>query len=176
MTLPPQIELRARCSEAAESFGHNLRDADHRWLKESVSHPLSQDDARRPRRSDRIRDRLASSQITGRWRSWITTAPWTTPLRWRRLRLFDPVSAREHYDELLAWPLFTDERSRWDSRREFLDDLLSCRNEAVSRFLAFQCACLRARLFIFHCTEPLWPPKRSNHAMERTADRCTLHF
>ena len=24
--------------------------------------------------------------------------------------------------------------------------------------------------------QPLYPPKRSNHAMERTADRCTLHF
>ncbi len=89
------------------------------------------------------------------------------------LRLFDPVSVREHYDELLAWPLFTDERSRWDSL-ESSSTTCSRAGTSSSRFLAFQCACLRARLFIFHCTEPLWPPKRSNHAMERTADRRTL--
>ena len=45
------------------------------------------------------------------------------------LRLFDPAPTREHYKELLAWPLFTHEKTRFGSRQEFLDYLLSCRNE-----------------------------------------------
>jgi hypothetical protein len=45
------------------------------------------------------------------------------------LRLFDSTGIREHYDELLAWPLLPHEETRWPSRQQFLDYLLSCRND-----------------------------------------------
>ena len=42
---------------------------------------------------------------------------------------WDPASLREGYDELLAWPLFTHQRTRWQSRREYLDYMALCRND-----------------------------------------------
>jgi hypothetical protein len=45
------------------------------------------------------------------------------------IRLWDPAPLREGYDELLAWPLFTHQRTRWLSRRDYLDYMASCRND-----------------------------------------------
>ena len=44
------------------------------------------------------------------------------------IRLWDAALLREGYDELLAWPLFTHQRTRWKSRRDYLDYMASCRN------------------------------------------------
>ena len=45
------------------------------------------------------------------------------------IRLWDPTPLREGYDKLLAWPLFTHQRTRWRSRRDYLDYMASCRND-----------------------------------------------
>ena len=44
------------------------------------------------------------------------------------IRLWDPAPLREGYDELLAWSLFTHQRTRWQSRCDYFDYMASCRN------------------------------------------------
>jgi hypothetical protein len=48
------------------------------------------------------------------------------------IRLWNPAPLREGYDELLAWPLFTHQRTRWQSRRDYLDYMASCENDAFT--------------------------------------------
>jgi hypothetical protein len=128
MTLPPRVELRARCSEASDLSG----------LIFEMQITAGSKNAYRilfPKTTPQGCSALTAGEVTGQF-----TDHWEMALMDYNgtleaaveivtLRLFDPAPAREHYDELLAWPLFTHERSRWESRREFLDDLLSCRNE-----------------------------------------------
>ena len=45
------------------------------------------------------------------------------------IELWDPSVLREKYKDALSWPLFTHERKRWRTRREYLDYLLSSRND-----------------------------------------------
>jgi hypothetical protein len=44
------------------------------------------------------------------------------------IHLWNAAPLREGYDELLAWPLFSYQKTRWKSRREWLDYMASCRN------------------------------------------------
>ena len=128
MTLPPQIELRARCSEASDLsdiiFEMQITAGSKNPYR--ILFPKTTRDGRAV---------LIASEIVGQfadhWEMALMDYNGTLEdaVEVATLRLFDPASVREHYADLLAWPLFTHERSRWDSRREFLDDLLSCRNE-----------------------------------------------
>jgi hypothetical protein len=128
MTLPPQIELRARCAEAPD-----LSDVIFEMQITSGSK-----NAYRiifPKTTRDGHSLLCAADIAGQFTDYREMAlmdyngSLEDAVEVVTLRLFDPVPTREHYAELLAWPLFTHERRRWHSRRAFLDDLLSCRNE-----------------------------------------------
>lgn len=45
------------------------------------------------------------------------------------IHLWNPRPFREHPDDVLAWPLFSHERTRWNSRRYWFDYMASCRND-----------------------------------------------
>jgi hypothetical protein len=45
------------------------------------------------------------------------------------IHLWDPRSFREHPRNALVWELFSYERTRWNSRREWFDYMASCRND-----------------------------------------------
>jgi hypothetical protein len=128
MTLPRQIELRARCPDASDLSDLIFEMQITAGSKNSYRILF-------PKTTPQGRSALTASDVTGQF-----TDHWEMALMDYngtldqavdvvRLRLFDPAPTREHYDELLAWPLFTHERSRWKSRQDFLDDLLSCRND-----------------------------------------------
>jgi hypothetical protein len=128
MMLPPQVELRASCSDASDLsdiiFEMQITAGSKNPYR--ILFPKTTPDGRSTATACEIAD-----QFKGHWEMALMDYNGTLDqaVDVVTLRLFDPVSVREHYDELLAWPLFTHERSRWPSRREFLDDLLSCRNE-----------------------------------------------
>jgi hypothetical protein len=128
MTLPPQIELRARCAEASDL-------ADIIFEMQITAGSKNPYRILFPRTTPDGRTAMTASEIAGQFRDHWEMAlmdyngTLDDAVEVVTLRLFDPASVREHYDELLAWPLFTHESSRWKSRREFLDDLLSCRND-----------------------------------------------
>lgn len=128
MKLPPHIELRARCSEVSD-------------LSNIIFEMQITAGSKNPYRiifPKTARDghtRLSAADIRGQFAD-----HWEMALMDYNgslgdavdvvtLRLFDPASVREHYDQLLAWPLFTHEKTRWQSRRQLLDHLLSCRND-----------------------------------------------
>jgi hypothetical protein len=128
MTLPPRIELRARCADAADlsDLIFEMQITAGSKNRYRVLFPKTARDGRSLLSADDI-----AGQFTDHWEMALMDHNGTLAdaLEMVTLRLFDPVSVRKHYDDLLAWPLFTHERSRWKSRQEFLDDLLSCRNE-----------------------------------------------
>ena len=128
MTLPPQIELRARCADAPDLSGIILE----MQITAGSKNPYR---ILFPKTTHDGRTLLSAVDVAGQF-----TDHWEMALMDYNgalddavdvvtLRLFDPAPVREHYAELLAWPLLTHERDRWDSRQQFLDYLLSCRNE-----------------------------------------------
>src|SRR4051812_47873582 len=114
MMLPPQVELRARCSEASD-----LSDI----LFEMQITAGSKNPYRIlfPKTTRDGRTALTASEIAGQfkdhWEMALMDYDGTLEdaVEVVALRLFDPASVRQHYAELLAWPLFTHERSRWKS-------------------------------------------------------------
>ena len=45
------------------------------------------------------------------------------------IHLWDPCSLREDSEQVFAWSLFSYEKTRWKSRREWFDYMASCRND-----------------------------------------------
>ena len=43
------------------------------------------------------------------------------------IHLWDPCSLREDSEQVFAWSLFSYEKTRWKSRREWFDYMASCR-------------------------------------------------
>ena len=128
MTLPPQIELRARCAQADD-----LSDLIFRMqITAGYKNPYG---IFFPKTDSVGHTRLTAEDIKGQF-----TDHWEEALtdyngsiedanELVTIRLWDPAQFREGYDELLAWPLFTYERTRWQSRRDYLDYMASCRND-----------------------------------------------
>ena len=128
MTLPPQIELRARCAEADDLFGLIFR----MQISAGYKNPYG---ILFPKTDSAGHTRLTAEDIKGQF-----TDHWEEALmdyngsiedanELVTIRLWDPALLREGYDELLAWSLFTHQRARWQSRREYLDYMASCRND-----------------------------------------------
>jgi hypothetical protein len=128
MTFPPQVELRARCAEASDLsdliFEMQITAGSKNPYR--ILFPKTIPDGRTVLSASDI-----SGQFTDHWEMALMdyNGSLEDAVEVVTVRLFNPAPTREHYAELLAWPLFTHERTRWQSRREFLDDLLSCRNE-----------------------------------------------
>jgi hypothetical protein len=128
MKLPPQIELRAKCSEAADL-------SDIIFEMQVTAGSKNPYRILFPKTARDGRTQLSAADVRGQFTDHSEMAlmdyngSLDDAVEVVTLRLFDPASVREHYDQLLAWPLFTHEKTRWQSRRQFLDDLLSCRND-----------------------------------------------
>jgi hypothetical protein len=128
MTLPPQIELRARCADADDLSGLIFR----MQITAGYKNPYG---IFFPKTDSAGRTRLTAEDIKGQF-----TDHWEEALmdyngsvedanELVTIRLWDPAPLREGYDELLAWPLFTHQRTRWQSRHDYLDYMASCRND-----------------------------------------------
>jgi hypothetical protein len=128
MTLPPHIELRARCADAPDLSGLTFR----MQITAGSKNPYG---IFFPKTDSAGHTRLTAEGIKGQF-----TDHWEEALmdyngsiedanQLVTIRLWDPAPLREGYDELLAWPLFTHQRTRWKSRRDYLDYMASCRND-----------------------------------------------
>jgi len=125
MTLPPHIELRARCAGADDISGiifacrsplaprtHTASSSPRRW---------------RPHSTRSKRDRDAVHRSLGHGAHGLQRLPAGS----ERSRDYPPYprSFRQHIDDVLAWPLLSYEKTRWKSRREWFDYMGSCRND-----------------------------------------------
>ena len=128
MTLPPQIEVRARCAQASDLSGLIFR----MQITAGYKNPYG---IFFPKTDSAGHTRLTAEDINGQF-----TDHWEEALmdysgsiedanELVTIRLWDPMPLREGYDELLAWPLFTHQHTRWQSRRDYLDYMASCRND-----------------------------------------------
>jgi len=128
MTLLPQIELRARCAQASDLSGLIFR----MQITAGYKNPYG---IFFPKTDSAGHTRLTAEEINGQF-----TDHWEEALmdyngliedanELVTIRLWDPTPLREGYGELLAWPLFTHQRTRWQSRRDYLDYMASCRND-----------------------------------------------
>jgi hypothetical protein len=128
MKVPPQIQLRVRCAEADELSGLVFRMQITAGYRNSYGIFF-------PKTDLTGHTRLAAEEIEGQF-----TDHWVEGLMDYNgliaeakeivtIRLWDPAPLRERYQELLAWPLLTYERTRWRSRRDYLDYMASCRND-----------------------------------------------
>jgi hypothetical protein len=128
MTLPPQIELRARCAEADDLSGLIFRIQITAGYKNPYGIFF-------PKTDSVGHTRLTAKDINGQFAD-----HWEEALmdyngsvedanELVTIRLWDPAPLREGYDKLLAWPLFTHQRTRWHSRHDYLDYMASCRND-----------------------------------------------
>jgi hypothetical protein len=127
MTLPPQIELKARCAETDDVSGIIFRIqitagyknpysiyfpktdlCGHTWLtaKDVETHFTDHWDMALMDYNGSLED--ANEVVT--------------------IHLWDPRPLREHSEGMLAWPLFAYEKTRWDSRNDWFDYMASCRN------------------------------------------------
>jgi hypothetical protein len=128
MTLPLQIEVRARCAEADDLSGLIFRMRITAGYKNPYGIFFSKTDLNG---HTRLTTEEIEGQFTDHWEEGLmdyngSIAEANDVVT---IRLWDPVTLREGYDELLAWPLFTHERTRWQSRRDYLDYMASCRND-----------------------------------------------
>ena len=123
MTLPPQIELRARCAQASDLSGLIFR----MQITAGYKNPYG---IFFPKTDSAGHARLTAEDINGQF-----TDHWEEALmdyngliedanELVTIRLWDPTPLREGYGELLAWPLFTHQRTRWQSRRDYLDYMI----------------------------------------------------
>jgi hypothetical protein len=128
MTLPPQIELRARCAEADDLSGILFE----MQITSGYKNPYT---ITFPKTDSAGHTNLTGEEIRGQF-----TDHWDMALMDYNgsiegandivtIRLFDPAPLREEYEQLLSWPLFAHESTRWHSRREWLDYMASCRND-----------------------------------------------
>jgi hypothetical protein len=128
MTLPPQIELRARCAEADDLSGIIFE----MQITAGSKNPYN---IKFPKTDSAGQTKLTSEEISGQF-----TDHWDMAIMDYNgsieeandivtIRLFDPAPLREDYEQLLSWPLFAHESTRWHSRRDWLDYMASCRND-----------------------------------------------
>ena len=131
MTLPPQIELRARCAEADDLSGIIFR----MQITAGYKNPYS---ILFPKTDERGHTRLTAKEIEMQF-----TDHWDMALmdyngsledanELVAIHLFEVRPFREHADTILAWPLFSYEETRWSSRREWFDYMASCRNDGFT--------------------------------------------
>jgi hypothetical protein len=127
MTLPPQIELRARCAKADDLSGIIFR-ANHRRLQKPIWYLLPED---RRAWSHQLTAKEIEMQFTDHWE--MALMDYNGSLEDANelvtIHLWDPRSFREHPRNALVWELFSYERTRWNSRREWFDYMASCRND-----------------------------------------------
>jgi hypothetical protein len=127
MTVPPQIALRARCSEASDLSGiiFEMRVIAGTKNPYRIYFPKTAADGS---------THLSAEDIEGQFNDHQEMAlmDYNGNLRdasdMVTIRLFDPAPTRQRYTELLLWPLFPHERTQWESRQQLLDHMLSCRN------------------------------------------------
>jgi len=128
MTLPPQIELRARCADAGDLSGIVFEMQITAGTKNpyTILFPKTTSDGHTVLPAAEV-----IGQFTDHWEMALMDYNGTleNAVDIATIRLFDPAPTREHYSSLLAWPLFTHESTRWQSRQQVLDYLISCRNE-----------------------------------------------
>jgi hypothetical protein len=128
MTLPPQIELRARCAEADDLSGIIFR----LQITAGYKNPYS---IYFPKTDNRGHTQLTAKEIEMQF-----TDHWDMALmdyngsledanELVTIHLWDPRSFPEHPEEILSWPLLSYEKTRWKSRREWFEYMASCRND-----------------------------------------------
>jgi hypothetical protein len=128
MTLPPQIELRARCAEADDLSGILFEIQITSGYKNpyTITFPKTDSTGHTKLTGEEIR-----AQFTDHWD--MALMDYNGSIEEANdivtIRLFDPASLRKGYEQLLSWPLFAHESTRWHSRREWLDYMASCRND-----------------------------------------------
>jgi hypothetical protein len=129
MTLPPQIELRARCAEADDLSGIIFEMQITAGSKNPYTITFSKTDSAG---HTKLTPEEISGQFTDHWD--MALMDYNGSIEEANdivtIRLFDPAPPlREGYQQLLSWPLFSHESTRWQSRREWLDYMASCRND-----------------------------------------------
>ena len=128
MTLPPQIELRARCAEADDLSGIIFEMQISAGSKNPYTITFPKTDSAG---HTKIRGEEISGQFTDHWD--MALMDYNGSIEEANdivtIRLFDPAPLREGYEQLLSWPLLAHESTRWHSRREWLDYMASCRND-----------------------------------------------
>jgi hypothetical protein len=128
MTLPPQIELRARCAEADDLFGIIFRMQMTAGYKNSYSIFFRKTDERG---HTRLTAKEIEMQFTDHWD--MALMDYNGSLEDANelvtIHLWDPRPLREDSEQVLAWPLFSYEKTHWKSRREWFDYMASCRND-----------------------------------------------
>ena len=128
MTLPPQIELRARCAEADDVSGIIFCMQITAGYKNPYSIDFPKTDVRG---HARLTAKDVETQFTDHWD--MTLMDYNGSLEDANevvtIHLWDPRPLREHLDDGLAWPLSSYEKTRWDSRRDWFDYMASCRND-----------------------------------------------
>jgi len=128
MTLPPQIELRGRCAEAHDLSGIIFEMQITAGSRNPYTITFSKTDSLG--HTKLTREEMAG-QFTDHWD--MALMDYNGSIEEANdivtIRLFDPAPLREGYQQLLSWPLFSHESTRWHSRREWLDYMASCRND-----------------------------------------------
>ena len=128
MTLPPQIELRARCAEADDLSDIIFRMQITAGYKSPYSIFFLKTDSRG---RTRLTAKEIEMQFTDHWD--MALMDYNGSLEDANelvtIHLWDPHDFREHAKGVLAWPLFSYETTRWRSRGEWFDYMASCRND-----------------------------------------------
>ena len=128
MTLPPQIELRARCAAADNLSGLILM----MQLTAGYKNPYC---IFFPKTDTHGHTRLTAEDIRGQFSDHREEAlmDYDGSIEEANdlvtIHLWDPRSFREHYNELLSWPVFSHQQKRWRTRREYQDYMASCHND-----------------------------------------------
>ena len=125
MTLPPQIELRARCAEADDVSGIIFRMQITAGYKNPYNIHFPKADARG---HTRLTAKDVETQFTDHWD--MALMDYNVSLEDANelvtIHLWDPPPLLEYSKDVLAWPLFSYEKTRWDSRRDWFDYMASC--------------------------------------------------
>ena len=128
MTLPPKIELRARCAEADNLSGITFRMQITAGYKNPYSIYFPKTDERG---HTQLTAREIEMQFTDHWDMALMdyNGSLENANELVTIHLWDPRSFRENPDDVLTWPLLSYERTRWTSRRDWFDYMASCRND-----------------------------------------------
>ena len=128
MTLPPQIELRARCVQAGDLSGIIFR----MQITAGYKNPYS---ILFPKTDEHGHAQLTAKEIemqfTDHWEEALMdyNGSLEDANEVVTIHLWDPRSFRQNPEQILGWPLFSYEETRWQSRREWFDYMASCRND-----------------------------------------------
>jgi hypothetical protein len=128
MTLPRQIELRARCVEADDLSGIVFRMQITAGYKNPYSIFFLKTDASG---HTRLTAKEIEMPFTDHWD--MALVDYNGSLEEANelvtIHLWNPREFREHAESILAWPLLSYEKTRWTTRREWFDYMASCRND-----------------------------------------------